>query len=59
MSNAISYYDWELNFRQKTVINPKSKGKKTINIVKKNVNSLGISDNTFKDFMNKWKEKNL
>ena len=51
MSKAVSYYDWELNFRKK-VLNHKSNNKKDIN-------SLGIPDNKFKDFMRKWKKKNL
>jgi len=56
MSKAISYYDWELNFRKKAVLQPYSRGK-TIN--QENINSLGLSDYAFKDFMKKWKEKNI
>ncbi|MFX1259608.1 MAG: hypothetical protein ACFFAN_17275 [Promethearchaeota archaeon] len=51
MSKAVSYYDWELNFNKKG-LNQKSNNKKDIN-------SLGIPDNEFKDFMRKWKKKNL
>jgi len=50
-SNSLSFYDWELTFEKKFKVNPNSKDKKA--------NSLGIPDNTFKDFMKKWKEKNL
>jgi len=56
MSKAVSYYDWELQFRRKT----RSSVTETKRITKENiVNSLGISDNNYKDFMKKWKEKNL
>ena len=59
MSKAISYYDWELNFRKKAVVKPSSYRKTEYKISQENVNSIGISENTFKDFMKKWKEKNL
>ena len=58
MSKAISYYDWELNFRKKAIVKPISRNKTDKNS-KEMVNSLGLSDNTFKDFMKKWKEKNF
>jgi len=51
MSKAISYYDWQQSFRDK----PKSY--KELN--KDNTNSLGISENNFKEFIKKWKEHNL
>ncbi|MFW9973253.1 MAG: hypothetical protein ACFFDF_23920 [Candidatus Odinarchaeota archaeon] len=51
MSKAVSYYDWELSF--------KNKSEKVQIIQKDEINSLGISDNNFKDFIKKWKEKNL
>ncbi len=51
MSKAVSYYDWELSF--------KSKSEKEQIIQKDDINTLGISDNRFKDFMKKWKERNL
>lgn len=59
MSKAVSYFDWELNFRKNSqlVHNSEIETKKIIN--KEEVNSLGISDNKYKDFMKKWKEKNL
>ena len=59
MSKAISYYDWELNFRKKAVVKPYSRNKNKKENSQEYVNSLGLSDNTFKDFMKKWKEKNL
>ena len=50
-----SFLDWELSFRglKPNIINEKYTYKK------KDVNSLGISDTKFKDFMKTWKEKNL
>ncbi|MFX0021772.1 MAG: hypothetical protein ACFE9S_05565 [Candidatus Hermodarchaeota archaeon] len=51
MSKAVSYYDWELSFKNKS-------NKRQIN-PKEEFNSLGISDYNFKNFMKKWKESNL
>ncbi|MFW9827056.1 MAG: hypothetical protein ACFFEY_05480 [Candidatus Thorarchaeota archaeon] len=51
MSKAVSFYDWELSF--------KDKSKPDKDIKKTNFNSLGIADYSFKDFMKKWKDKNL
>jgi len=59
MSKAISYYDWELNFRKNAFLNPNSKNKTKKRINQENINSLGLSDNAFKDFMKKWKKKNF
>ncbi len=51
MSKAVSYYDWELSFKSKSDLDQ---------IIQKDViNSLGMSDNNFKDFIKKWKKKNL
>ena len=51
MSKAVSYYDWQQSFRDKI------KSDKIPN--QDNTNSLGISENNFKDFIKKWREKNL
>ena len=51
MSKAVSYYDWELSFKSNT--QPK------LNETKEEINSLGISDFKFKNFLNKWKENNI
>lgn len=51
MSKAISYFDWQQSFRDK------SKSKKLLN--HKMTNSIGISENLFKNFIKKWKEKNF
>ena len=52
MSKAvISYYDWELSF--------KNKSGKEQNLTEGNLNSLGMSEYNFRDFMAKWKKENL
>lgn len=51
MSKAVSYYDWELSF--------KNKSEKDQILQKEDINSLGMSDVKFKNFLKKWKEKNL
>ncbi len=51
MSKAISYYDWELSFKKKS--------EEEKNLKEKDINSLGISDYNFKDFIKKWKETNI
>ena len=51
MSKAVSYYDWELSLKHKS--------EKDQIIQEDDINSLGISDNSFKNFMKKWKNKNL
>ena len=51
MSKSVSYYDWQQSF------NDKSKSDNAQN--QDDSNSLGISENNFKDFIKKWREKNL
>jgi len=51
MSKAVSYYDWELSF--------KSKNQPKLNETKEEINSIGISDYKFKNFLKKWKENNM
>ncbi len=59
MSKTDSYLDWELSFRKKLgkirELNFNSKSSTTNPIL----NSVGMTDNSFKDFMKKWKEENL
>ena len=50
-SNSLSYYDWELTFKKKS--------KSNLNNQNKDINSLGLSDESFKDFITKWKKRNL
>ena len=50
MEKASSFYDWEHQFRKREI--KKSKEKYS-------VNSLGISDSNFKNFIKKWKENNI
>jgi len=59
MSKPNSYFDWQSTFRKKIFqINKENLSKITHNN-DVNVNSLGISDNAFKDFMRKWKNENF
>jgi hypothetical protein len=51
MSKAVSFYDWSLSL--------KNKSENDQILQKDDINSLGMSDNNFKDFMKKWKENNL
>lgn len=57
MSKAISYYDWEQSLRKKTPLHNVLRTRDTFSEIK--LNSLGLSDVEFKDFMKKWKEDNL
>ena len=59
MSKAVSYFDWELNFRKKSQLSHISETETKRIKNKEEINSLGISDNNYKDFMKKWKEENL
>ena len=54
-SKVVSYFDWSLGFKSSgSNIDPK------INSTKKsNLNSIGMTDNEFKRYVNKWKNKNL
>lgn len=51
-SKVASYYDWTLNFK---------KNAPNHNLIanKPKINSIGIKDNEFKDFLKKWKKQNL
>ena len=51
MSKAVSFYDWELSL--------KNRSESDTNNMKESVNSLGISENKFSNFIKKWKENNL
>ncbi len=51
MSKAISYYDWKQSFRNNTELEKQSE--------KEDINSLGVSETFFKDFLKKWKNKNF
>ena len=53
MSKSTSYFDWELSFRK----NPPLKERVKHN--REKINSIGISTNNFKKFLQEWKEKNL
>ena len=53
-SKTVSYYDWQLSFKKKsdTSIKPESESES-------NLNSLGIPEDEFKNFLAKWEKKNL
>ena len=63
MSKALtklsSYFDWELKFRKNSDLKHKTNSINNLNLNEYNFNSLGISNKSFKDFMKKWKDKNL
>ncbi|MFX1524559.1 MAG: hypothetical protein ACFFCC_13710 [Promethearchaeota archaeon] len=51
MSKAVSYYDWKQSFKNNSEIEKESE--------KESYNSIGVTDIYFKDFIKKWKDKNL
>ena len=57
--NQKSYFDWQLSFRKKTDQLKKENSSNIPKYSKLYINSLGISDKYFKDFMRNWKLKNL
>ena len=60
MSKAASYFDWEIDFRNKNSKEEKtrkSEERSSENYGK--LNSVGISESEFKEFMKEWKKKNL
>jgi len=52
METATSYYDWQQEFKKP------SKSKKA-QFYKRKKNLIGISEGFFRDYMVKWKKKNL
>ncbi len=52
-SKVISYYDWSLGFKGN---NTDRTSKITLT---KKLNSIGIADNDFKNYLRKWKNRNL
>jgi hypothetical protein len=63
MSKALtkisSYFDWELKFRKTSNLKHQTNSIHNFNLNEYNFNSLGISNKSFKNFMKKWKDKNL
>ena len=51
----MSYYDWSLGFKKNQ---PKINHEKNNQMFKK-VNSLGIPQDQFKEYLRAWKERNL
>jgi hypothetical protein len=54
-SDSVSYYDWSLSFK-KDDGNHNSSLKYT---KLRNINSIGLPDDEFKDYLKKWKEEHL
>jgi hypothetical protein len=57
MSRASSYFDWEKQFKSSNKSTNKSNLMDLNHIIP--LNSIGISYEEFKKYLNKWKEKNL
>jgi hypothetical protein len=55
MSKAISYYDWSLTFKQEDYKEEPLITKSN----KKKLNSIGIAEDEFKDYIKKWKTEHL
>ena len=54
MSEAeVSYYDWELSFKKN------DKKETNLNNNEKQITSLGITEEEFKNHLRKWKKENL
>ncbi len=60
-SSSNSYFDWELNFRKKTLKKQDKKfdSENSCSPALEKLNSLGMPESEFKKFMKEWKEKNL
>ena len=54
-SKVVSYYDWSLGFKGN---NTDSTSKITLK-KKKRLNSIGIADDDFENYLRKWKNRNL
>jgi hypothetical protein len=52
MESANSYYDWQQEFK-------KSSKSKRMKSSKKKKNLIGLSNEDFRDYLAKWKKKNL
>ena len=53
-SKVVSYYDWSLGFKKN--LSEKKDGNRSIS---NHVNSIGLSEDNFKEFLKNWKENNL
>jgi hypothetical protein len=55
MSKAISYYDWTLGFKTSDDKKPKLKKPEK----KREINSIGIAEDAFKEYIKKWRTEHL
>jgi len=54
-SKVVSYFDWSLGFKSNT----SDSTLKLKNIKKSNLNSIGMTDDNFKQYLKNWKNTNL
>ena len=54
-SKVVSYFDWSLGFRS----NSNENTLKINNTKKTNLNSIGMNDDDFKQYLKKWKNRNF
>ncbi|MBY9012120.1 MAG: hypothetical protein KGD70_07085 [Candidatus Lokiarchaeota archaeon] len=54
-SKVVSYFDWSLGFKS----NSTDSALKLKTLKKSNLNSIGITDDNFKQYIKKWKNSNL
>lgn len=60
MSKAASFLDWEIDFRNKNIKEEKTRiSEEQSSENYEELNSVGISESEFKEFMKEWKKKNL
>jgi hypothetical protein len=54
-SKVVSYFDWSLGFKSNSTDN----ALKLKAIKRSNLNSIGMTDDDFKQYIKKWKNSNL
>ncbi|MFW9936034.1 MAG: hypothetical protein ACFFD5_00140 [Candidatus Thorarchaeota archaeon] len=54
-SDSISYYDWSLSFKK----DDGSHNSFVKHTRSRSMNSIGLPDDEFKDYLKKWKEEHL
>jgi len=54
-SKVVSYFDWSLGFKS----NSTESTLKLKSTKKSNLNSIGMTDDTFKQYIKNWKNRNL
>ena len=54
-SKVVSYFDWSLGFKSNTT----ESASKIKSMKRGNLNSIGMTDDDFKQYLEKWKNRNL